>query len=352
MTLPHGLRLLAAGILAIPALLLLVTIAPFVAVLSVPSLAILVRRRRDFATSPIISSLLLPRHSPPPSRGGDHPASSLDDDGDRIRRSPLLRHAIITGGSSGIGLSIAIELARRGCRNITLVARREDQLACARRSVEEAASAASDVTSNNTMAAVAVRTVSVDVTDHKALESSIEGLLVGGAFDGSRKDVQAMVDDERDSPLPGPPTLLFHCAGYSNPLAFVDHTASDFRDMVEVNYLGTVHVVMSVLPHMTNGGGGNMILTSSMSGQAGTYGYSAYSPTKFALRGFAECLSMELAANGSNVHVSLSYPPDTRTPGYENENRNKPEECRLISESAGVWDPDMYVFFSSMALYR
>ena len=86
------------------------------------------------------------------------------------------------------------------------------------------------------------------------------------------------------------------------------------------------------------------MLTSSMSGQAGTYGYSAYSPTKFVLQGFAEYLSMELAACDSNVHVSLSYPPDTRTPGYENENRNKPEGCRLISESAGVWDPDVYVY--------
>lgn len=49
--------------------------------------------------------------------------------------------------------------------------------------------------------------------------------------------------------------------------------------------------------------------------QAAIHGYSAYAPSKWALRGFAEVLQMELKPY--NVYVSVSYPPDTDTPGYQ-----------------------------------
>jgi hypothetical protein len=123
MAFPHTLRLLLAGILAIPALVLLLAIAPIIIVLSIPSLAILVRRKRNLFTSFARSS---------------SSSSSTDSSGSGSRRSsPLLQHAVVTGGSSGIGLSIAIELAKRGCENVTILARREAQLADAKKKVEE-----------------------------------------------------------------------------------------------------------------------------------------------------------------------------------------------------------------------
>lgn len=48
--------------------------------------------------------------------------------------------------------------------------------------------------------------------------------------------------------------------------------------------------------------------------QVGVYGYAAYSASKFALRGLAECLQQELVDR--NIRLSLVYPPDTMTPGY------------------------------------
>lgn len=48
--------------------------------------------------------------------------------------------------------------------------------------------------------------------------------------------------------------------------------------------------------------------------QVGVYGYAAYSASKFALRGLAECLQQELIDR--NIRLSLVYPPDTMTPGY------------------------------------
>ena len=295
---PHLLRLIIAGILAIPVLLILITVAPFIVLLSIPSLAILVRRKHN----------LFPTYG----------ACTKNNIATTNGRHPLLEHAVITGGSSGIGLSIAIELAKKGCRHITLVARKVEQLENAKLLIKKAAVDSTTV----------VHTVSVDVTDYTSLEKAAENLCT------------AAPDSNNSSP--GPPTLLFHCAGFSIPLAFEDLSADNFHSQMNVNYLGSVHIVKAFLPHMTKSKtGGNIILTSSMSGQTGTFGYSAYSPTKFALRGFVECLSMELAAKKCNVNISLAYPPDTKTPGYEIENLNKPEECRLISEGSGIWDPDV-----------
>lgn len=48
--------------------------------------------------------------------------------------------------------------------------------------------------------------------------------------------------------------------------------------------------------------------------QVGIYGYTAYSASKFGLRGMAEALQQEIIAD--NIHVSLIFPPDTETPGF------------------------------------
>lgn len=65
------------------------------------------------------------------------------------------------------------------------------------------------------------------------------------------------------------------------------------------------------------------------------FGFSAYSPTKFAIVGLAQVLRMELKAH--DIYVCVAYPPDTDTPGFVEENKSKPEECRLISETAGLF---------------
>jgi 3-dehydrosphinganine reductase len=216
----------------------------------------------------------------------------------------------------------------------------------AQRLVQEAAAKANKAESYATN----VHILSIDITDFNALEKKAADLcctIKEGA-------TTPATDENSQSTKVGPPTLLFNCAGYSIPLSFTDLSPTDFFSQVNVNYLGSIHVVKAFLPYMlgtrqqrsTDGNklGGNIILTSSMSGQVGSYGYSAYSPTKFALRGFAESLAMELDAAGkgaNHVNISLAYPPDTNTPGYEAENQKKPEACRLISESGGIWDPEV-----------
>lgn len=73
--------------------------------------------------------------------------------------------------------------------------------------------------------------------------------------------------------------------------------------------------------------------------RAGIFGYSAYCSTKFALRGLAESIAMELRPY--NISVTLSLPPDTDTPGFAIEELSKPLETRLISQTSRLVSPDV-----------
>jgi 3-dehydrosphinganine reductase len=91
--------------------------------------------------------------------------------------------------------------------------------------------------------------------------------------------------------------------------------------MIRVNYLGSVYCTKSVVDSMKQRRFGRIVFVSSQAGQIGIFGYTAYSSTKFALRGLAEALQMELKPY--NVFITLAYPPDTNTPGLEAENLDK-----------------------------
>ena len=71
----------------------------------------------------------------------------------------------------------------------------------------------------------------------------------------------------------------------------------------------------------------------------GLFGYTAYAASKFAIRGFAEALEMELKPY--NITVTVSFPPDTDTPGFKEEEKGKPKETKLISAAAGLFKPDV-----------
>jgi short-subunit dehydrogenase len=78
--------------------------------------------------------------------------------------------------------------------------------------------------------------------------------------------------------------------------------------------------------------GSFITFTSSVAGFLGVFGFTSYSPSKFALIGFAEALNQEVAARG--IRVAVLCPPDTDTPGFEEENITKPYETRALSGTA------------------
>ncbi|WMV34258.1 hypothetical protein MTR67_027643 [Solanum verrucosum] len=70
----------------------------------------------------------------------------------------------------------------------------------------------------------------------------------------------------------------------------------------------------------------------------GIYGYTAYSASKFGLKGLAEALQQEVI--GENIHVSLIFPPDTETPGFAEENKRRPQLTSILAASSGSMKAD------------
>ncbi|KJH46368.1 3-ketodihydrosphingosine reductase domain protein [Dictyocaulus viviparus] len=96
-----------------------------------------------------------------------------------------------------------------------------------------------------------------------------------------------------------------------------------------------VYATRCVVNEMKSRRSGHISFVSSAAGQCSLWGYTAYSPTKFAIRGFADAIQMELLP--FNVSVSVLYPPNTDTEGFKMELRTMPEEVRLITETAGTF---------------
>ena len=119
----------------------------------------------------------------------------------------------------------------------------------------------------------------------------------------------------------GPIDILICNAGSSTPGYFHEQDVEVFQHMMQLNYMGTLHTVKAVYNGMVARNTGHIVFISSTMALMGFTGYAAYAPSKYAVRGLAECLRNEL--QGTGVRVSIGYPPDTKTPGFDAENLTK-----------------------------
>eukprot|EP00756_Hemistasia_phaeocysticola_P062956 Hpha_TRINITY_DN6432_c0_g1::TRINITY_DN6432_c0_g1_i1::g.127::m.127/K04708/E1.1.1.102; 3-dehydrosphinganine reductase len=222
----------------------------------------------------------------------------------RPMRKVAGRTVFITGGSEGIGKSLAEELVRRGA-NVVIFARTVSKL--------EAAIADLKPISTKTNAKVGFR--SMDVTSAGSVSDAIDSAVA--EF--------------------GTPHGLIACAGSAKPGYFLEQGNEVFERTMDLNYMGNVRVIKKVAPLMVDRRDGDIMIVSSAAGVCTFIGYASYSPSKFAQRGLADALRNELS--GFGIRVSVCYPPDTDTPGFQEEMKTKPKET-LACFPADAYKPD------------
>ena len=185
---------------------------------------------------------------------------------------------VITGASSGIGRATALAFADAGA-SVVLAARREQPL-------REAAGECE---------ARGVRALAVpaDVRDAPAMQRLAD--RAAEAFGG----IDVWVNN----------------AGVTLMGRFEDAPPDLWREVVEVNLMGYVNGARAALPHLRRRGAGALIQVGSVNSRVGAPYASAYVASKFAVRGFAECLRAEL--RGDSIAVCTVMPASIDTPLFQ-----------------------------------
>lgn len=183
----------------------------------------------------------------------------------RLRQADLSGEvALITGGSRGLGLLLARELAAEGCR-IVICARDEEDLARAREDLEQRGAQ--------------VLAVPCDVTDREQV-----GRMVAEA--------------ERTF---GPVDLLVNNAGIIQAGPEPTTTLADYEQAMGIMFWGVVYPTLAVLPKMRERRHGRIVNITSIGGKVSIPHLLPYSSAKFAAVGFSEGLRAELARDGITV---------------------------------------------------
>jgi len=200
--------------------------------------------------------------------------------------------ALITGGSSGIGLAVCQHLIEKGC--IVYGTSRKVQ---------------------NGEIQNGVNMLQLDLMDQNSIRTAIAYLL----------EKEGRID------------VLVNNGGLGMAGALEDTSTEEIALIFQTNVFGTMECCRAVLPHMRKQGGGWIVSISSIAGEFGLPYRGVYSASKAALDRFSETLRMELKP--FNVRVSHIQPGDVRT----NINTN-----RLVAEKGKSTDSPYYKSFTRM----
>ena len=174
---------------------------------------------------------------------------------------------IITGGSRGLGLVLARELASRGA-SLGLMARDAIELARARRTIDSDS---------------LVQLLPADVTDPAQVEQAFSTMIRRfGRID-----------------------VVINNAGQVLSAPFDDTTREDFAAMLDVHFWGTLNVSRAALPHLARHGEGRIINICSIGGRVPVPHLSAYCASKYAQAGLSAVMAQELRSKGIRVTTVL-----------------------------------------------
>lgn len=175
---------------------------------------------------------------------------------------------IITGGSSGIGRACAFAFGMAGCR-VVITGRDAARLA----------ETAQELAARNITCLPVVSDVSQEADVKRIIDETVKAY--------NRIDI------------------LINNAGISMRALFEDLDLSVIRQVMDINFWGTVYATKYALPYITDAKG-SIIGISSIAGYRGLPGRTGYSASKFAMQGFLEALRTELLPK--KVHVLVACP--------------------------------------------
>lgn len=189
-----------------------------------------------------------------------------------------MRVVAITGASAGIGRATALRLARTGDA-VVICARRSDKLNVVADEIRAAGGQALPI-----------------VADVARVED-MERLVAAAVDRFGRLDV------------------VVCNAGFGIAGTIDDITPQQMRELIDINYMGTFYAARAAMRVFRRQGSGHVIIVSSIVGKRGVPYMGAYSATKFAQDGLAQCLRCEVS--GSNIHVTVVYPVSTETEFFD-----------------------------------
>jgi 3-hydroxybutyrate dehydrogenase len=179
------------------------------------------------------------------------------------------KHALVTGGSRGIGAACAQALLSRGAR-VTLAGRDADSLAAAQASMRAMSPAGADIA-----------TQVLDVAD----EDSVRAGFAAAAERFGRIDI------------------LVNNAGQAAAAPFGKTDAALWQRMLDVNLTGTFHCTQAVLPAMLEAKWGRIVNVASTAGLTGYRYTAAYTAAKHGVVGLTRALALEVATKGVTVNA-------------------------------------------------
>jgi NAD(P)-dependent dehydrogenase (short-subunit alcohol dehydrogenase family) len=196
------------------------------------------------------------------------------------------RTAVITGSASGIGRAIAISLARRGC-SLALADVNDAGLSETARMAE--LTQADPTKKAAPPSALRISQHHIDVADRRAVAAFPQAVIA----------LHPRVD------------ILVNNAGVAIAGTFEVVSEEDFEWLFEINFWGVLRMTRAFLPLLQKSDDARLVNLSSVYGLISPPGQTAYSASKFAVRGFSNSLRHELV--GSKVGVTVVHPGGVAT---------------------------------------